>query len=220
MASKDYVPKKDEDFDIFQTNVVNTAMANSSKWLIPSQVMTQLATPRQRWTTAYTAYKNPATRTTAVTQEKIDARKDYEPQLRVFIQGQLMHNSQVTDADRRSMGLPVYDREPTPATTPKTRPEVEIRFEQIMEHSVHVRDSESKSAGKPEHVIGFEIWRFAGDHEPAYDEMQFAELATRSPHILQYAAADRSKTVWYAARWVNSRGEKGPWSEIVSAIVP
>ena len=132
-----------------------------------------------------------------------------------------MHNPQVTDADRKSMGLPVYDRKPTPVTPPTTRPEIEVRFTQIMEHFLHVRDSESKSSAKPPHVIGFEIWRrVGGDTEPTYDEMQFVEMATRSPHLVQYGAADRSKTVSYASRWVNSRGEKGPWSEIVSAIVP
>jgi hypothetical protein len=98
---------------------------------------------------------------------------------------------------------------------------MEIFFSQIMEHTLNVRDSESKSAGKPPHTIGFEIWRrIGGDTEPTYEEMQFVELATRSPHTLEYPSTDRGKMVWYATRWVNTRGEKGPWSEIVSAIVP
>jgi hypothetical protein len=50
--------------------------------------------------------------------------------------------------------------------------------------------------------------------------MQFVEIATRSPHTVGYTSADRAKMVWYASRWINTRGEKGPWSEIVSAIVP
>jgi hypothetical protein len=132
-----------------------------------------------------------------------------------------MHNSQVSDADRRTMGLPVYDRTPTHARVPATRTEMDIVFSQILKHILHVRDSESKSAGKPPHVIGFELWRrVGGDTEPTFDEMQLVELATRSPHTLEYPSADRGKLVWYASRWVNTRGEKGPWSEIVSAIVP
>ena len=170
MANKDYMPAKDEDFDILQTNVVDTSTTNASAWLIPTQLLSALDPLRTRWATAYGVYKNPATRTPAVTQEKNDARRAYEPPLRTFIQGQLMHNPQVTDADRRSMGLPVYDRKPTAATPPATRTETEVRFAQIMEHFVHVRDSESKSAAKPKHVIGFDIWRVVGgDHEPAYD---------------------------------------------------
>jgi hypothetical protein len=132
-----------------------------------------------------------------------------------------MHNSKVTDADRRAMGLPVYDRTPTAAHLPASRTEMEIKFSQIMQHSVHVRDSESKSAAKPQHVIGFELWRkIGGDTAPAFEDMQLVELVTRSPHTLEYTSADRGKTVWYASRWVNTRGGKGSWSEIVSAIVP
>jgi hypothetical protein len=221
MKKKDYMPKKDEDFDIFQGNVYNAAVANVSKWLIPQQLIAALEAPRQRWNTAYATYCNPAMRTAAVVQEKNDARKAYQAMLRTFIQGQLMHNSQVSDAERRAVGLPVYDRTPTQATTPKTRTETEVDFSQIMKHLLHVRDSESKSSGKPAHTIGFEIWRrVGGDTEPAYEEMQLLELATRSPHTVEYTSADRGKMVWYATRWVNTRGEKGPWSEIVSAIVP
>jgi hypothetical protein len=221
MKKKDYMAKKDEDFDILQENVYNATVANASKWLIPQQVINALKAPRQRWKAAYAAYRNPATRTPAVTQEKKDAKKEYQAMLRTLIQGQIMHNSQVSDAERRAIGLPVYDRTPTKATPPKTRAETEVDFSQIKKHILHVRDSESKSAGKPTHVIGFEIWRrVGGDTEPAYEEMQLVELATRSPHTLEYASTDRGKMVWYAVRWVNTRGEKGPWSEIVSAIVP
>jgi hypothetical protein len=98
---------------------------------------------------------------------------------------------------------------------------VKINFSQIMQHSVHVRDSELKSAAKPQHVNGFELWRkVGGETAPAFEDMQLVEPATRSPHTLEYTSAGRGKTVWYASRWVNTRGSKGPWSKIVSAIVP
>ncbi|MDR2040729.1 MAG: hypothetical protein LBP98_00215 [Tannerella sp.] len=221
MRRNDYMPQKDADFDILQTNVYNAAQANASKWLIPQELVTALDVPRQRWSAAYAAYCVTASRTPAVTREKNDAGADYRAVLRTFIQGQIMHNSRVSDGERLAMGLPVYDRKPTQARPPETRTEMEIFFPQIMKHILHVRDSESKSAGKPAHVIGFEIWRrTGGDTEPAFEEMQFVELATRSPHTLEYTSADRGKMVWYATRWVNTRGEKGPWSEILSAIVP
>jgi hypothetical protein len=30
----------------------------------------------------------------------------------------------------------------------------------------------------------------------------------------------RGKTVWFRLRWENNRGQKGPWSELYSAIIP
>jgi hypothetical protein len=221
MSSKDYIPRNDEDFDILQNNVYTTASTKYSAWDIPMTRISELSQARARWTAAITAYRNIGTRTPAVIQEKNDARKAYEVVLRNFIQGQLMHNSKVSDADHRFMGLPVYDRTPTTPSKPASRTEMEIYFAQIMQHKIQVHDSETKSAAKPEHIIGFELWRkIGGDTEPSIEDMQLVELATRSPHVLEYASADRGKNVWYSSRWVNTRGEKGPWSETVSAIVP
>jgi hypothetical protein len=49
--------------------------------------------------------------------------------------------------------------------------------------------------------------------------MQFVTMATRSPHTVKYTSEQRGLMVFYATRWVNTRGETGPWSEIVSAII-
>jgi hypothetical protein len=214
------MPKNDAKFDVFQNNVYTAALANAGPWMIQTQFITALDAPRIRWTAAYTVFLNPAMRTPAVIQEKNDAKANYMAPLRVFIQGQLLHNPNVSDASRRSIGLPVYDRKPTTPTAPATRPELEVLFSQIMKHVLRVRDSEAKSAAKPAHVIGFEIWRrIGGDTEPAYGEMELVEVATRSPHTLEYASTDRAKMVWYTVRWINAHG-KGPWSEIVSVIIP
>jgi hypothetical protein len=214
------MPQNDNTFDILQNNVYTATTANATKWMIPAKAITALDTPRARWKAAITIFRNPATRTTAATQEKNDAKAEYVADLRPFIQGQIMHNPQVTDSERLSMGLPVYDRTSTPAHKPTSRTETEVDFSQIAKHTLRVRDSELKGAGKPEHVIGFEIWRkVGGDVEPAIEEMQLVTMATRSPHTLEYLSTERGQLVWYVTRWVNSRGEKGPWGEVVSAII-
>jgi hypothetical protein len=45
-------------------------------------------------------------------------------------------------------------------------------------------------------------------------------LATRTPHILEFTEEERAKTVYIAVCWQNEKGERGPFSEIESAIVP
>ncbi|MDR1156180.1 MAG: hypothetical protein LBL04_15855 [Bacteroidales bacterium] len=44
-------------------------------------------------------------------------------------------------------------------------------------------------------------------------------FATRSPHTFQFDLS-AGKCFYCCLRWENTRGEKGPWSEIMSAIVP
>jgi hypothetical protein len=43
---------------------------------------------------------------------------------------------------------------------------------------------------------------------------------TNSPLDIEFTEEDRGKVVWFAVRWENTRGEKGPWSEIYFAIIP
>jgi hypothetical protein len=43
---------------------------------------------------------------------------------------------------------------------------------------------------------------------------------TDSPLEIEFDEADRGKIVWFAVRWENTRGQKGPWSEIFFAIIP
>ena len=35
----------------------------------------------------------------------------------------------------------------------------------------------------------------------------------------EYTGAQAGQMVWYWLRWVNTRGDKGPWSEPVSATI-
>jgi hypothetical protein len=220
MIRRDYMPVNDGEFDTLQNNVYTTSARNAAQWLIPSVVIAGLDAPRARWNAAITLYNSPKTRTSAVTQEKNDAKKAYTAVLRTFIQGQLRHNDRVSDGDLRSMGLSVYDYTPTKVLPPASRIELDVDFGEIMQHTIRVRDSESRRRAKPPHVIGFELWRHIGDHtQPSIDELQLTGLVVSSPYILKYTDAERRKTVWYAARWVNTRGEKGPWSLFVSVVV-
>jgi hypothetical protein len=48
--------------------------------------------------------------------------------------------------------------------------------------------------------------------KPAFD--------TRSPYTFRFEENQRGQTVFFCLRWENTTGQKGPWSEIVSAIIP
>jgi hypothetical protein len=47
-----------------------------------------------------------------------------------------------------------------------------------------------------------------------------SSFATHPPFSLPFDLADTGKRLWYAARWENTTGQKGPWSEIMSVIIP
>jgi hypothetical protein len=47
-----------------------------------------------------------------------------------------------------------------------------------------------------------------------------SEFDTHTPLVLNFPGQDRGKTVYFALRWENSRGLKGPFGPIESAVIP
>ncbi len=73
---------------------------------------------------------------------------------------------------------------------------------------------------KPAGVMGAEVWVKVGDPAPTDpSELTFLSLDTRTPYTADYAGGDANKVAHYMLRWVNTRGEKGPWSETASATI-
>jgi hypothetical protein len=217
----DFVPAPDAAFNLWQNNLLNKAQAAEPRLNIPPHIIMELHPKQDRWTAAFNTAEDPQTRTKATVKEKQEARKGYEAALREFIKAWLAYNPEMSDADRENFGLPVHDTKPTPAPDIGSRPELEVDFKQIQKHILMVRDTEAKSAGKPAHVAGFEIWRKVGDPAPTTEaDWQLVAQAPHSPHALNYSEAESGLRVYYRVRWVNTRGVPGPWSETQNAVIP
>ncbi|MDR1865854.1 MAG: hypothetical protein LBR08_09835 [Bacteroidales bacterium] len=54
----------------------------------------------------------------------------------------------------------------------------------------------------------------------SYDYLIHLTFRTRSPCTFRFDLSDAGKRCYFCLRWENTRGEKGPWSEIISAVVP
>jgi hypothetical protein len=82
---------------------------------------------------------------------------------------------------------------------------------------VHFRDLDSESKARPYGTNGAVIF-YAVLDAPA--DLTHSVPATRTPHILEFTGQERGRTVYLAICRQNEKGEKGPPSEIESAIVP
>lgn len=71
--------------------------------------------------------------------------------------------------------------------------------------------------------MGAEVWvNVAAPGAPLTTDpatFQFVALDTRSPYVLDFDAANGGKNAHYLLRWVNPKGEKGPWSETATATI-
>jgi hypothetical protein len=49
--------------------------------------------------------------------------------------------------------------------------------------------------------------------------MHLQSVDKTTPYLMEFESSDAGKTAWWAMRWVNTRGEHGPWSAMVSATI-
>ncbi|MDR3296862.1 MAG: hypothetical protein LBS94_01325, partial [Prevotellaceae bacterium] len=159
MKRKDFVPSADATFNQWQRVLIAYLVANAERLGLSAATIAALLALQTAWEAAFALAEDPATRTKPSVAAKKVARTALEKELRASVKEHITYNRSVSDADRGNMGLPVHDSKPTPAAVPTTRPEVEVKFDQQREHSLHVYDSVQSSAGKPGGTMGFEIYR-------------------------------------------------------------
>ncbi|MDR0743629.1 MAG: hypothetical protein LBF05_04640, partial [Tannerella sp.] len=68
---------------------------------------------------------------------------------------------------------------------------------------------------------GVEIrWAILSAPPGSIDELIHSSFVIHTPFTLTFDESERGKKVYFILRWENTRGQKGPWSEIVSAVIP
>ncbi|MDR1865289.1 MAG: hypothetical protein LBR08_06930 [Bacteroidales bacterium] len=171
--------------------------------------------------TAFLDWKDPAERTPTKTGALTTAEKDFRPTYRQLYTGFLKNSPNVTDADLIAMGLPKRSSGRTPAPEPDTIPEATVEASGPATLMIRFRDAGEAGRAKPDGVHGAEIAWAVLDKAPInWDELIHSSFDTRSPFKLSFKGEERGKRFYFAIRWENTRGVKGQWSDIQSAIIP
>jgi hypothetical protein len=173
--------------------------------------------------TAFENWLNIAERTKTKTAALNSAEKDFTGAYTDLYMGYLKRNPLVTDADLVEMGLPKHSvGGRTPATLPTTMVEV-MRLDTSFPATViiYYRDQFEKGIAKPKYVRGAEIAYAVLTAPPAdWSLLTNSAFFTKTPAKLVFTGDKRGKVVYFALRWENSVGEKGPWSVIYNAYIP
>jgi hypothetical protein len=215
----DYIPKKDAELVAWSENFGKQVADNGWAWGIPTEEVTGLQTAVTTFSSLQKQADSPA-KTSVIIAEKNAARSILIERIRALVNFRL-RNPVITDAQRIAMGLHVRDTTQTTIQVPNTRPELDIDVVDFRRLKVLFRDMGSKSKAKPYGVIGAVIAFATLDVPPANPSaLTRTVLATRTPHTLEFTEEERGKTVYIAICWQNEKGQRGPWSEIESAIVP
>ncbi|MDR1280747.1 MAG: hypothetical protein LBK99_07985 [Opitutaceae bacterium] len=223
MSNTNYIPRPDDKFDIWQKKLVSDFTENFARYGISQAALTALETIQTRWGAAWNVAQHPETRSQVDVEAKNRNRKEYEKALREMISEHITYNrTGVTDDDRVRMGLPVHKTTHTPVPVP-TAPPATTWTPTSSANSPSGSLSLAANAAVP-NPSAYTESRYSGPSSTPppgkLSDLTHSSFDTNSPLTLLFDEDQRGKTLYYCLRWENTRGEKGPASEIFSAIIP
>jgi len=220
----DYIPGSDTGFQVWVDNFVTYANAHLAELGIAPPDIIPIVAGQGDFDAKMSANVTAQQAAQSARQAKDDSRDTIESLIRQLVR-QLQASSDVDDTERAALGITVPDTIRTTATGGiDTRPIGAVDTSQRLRHEIRFTDEATPtSRAKPAGVMGCEIWvkvAAVGEGPPASaDELSFISMDTASPYIVEYDGKDGGKTAHYMLRWVKSSGEKGPWSETISATI-
>jgi hypothetical protein len=135
----------------------------------------------------------------------------------------LLNNDAISAADKQALNLYSVSRGGnTPSPSPSTTPIVTLSSEKIsVLHVIYSDPSTPASHAKPKGVAFCELWyKIDGAAPTSPEECTENCFISRTHDPIVFSPTQRGKTVFVYARWVNRNGKTGPWSGLVTAIIP
>ena len=224
IMANDYIPGSDTGFQAWVANFVTYAGAHLVELGITPPDIVPILAGKADFDTKMSANVASQQAAQSARQAKDDSRDALESLVRTLV-SQLQVSPAVDDTERAALGITVPDRVRTAvAGDITTRPIGVVDTSQRLRHEIRFSDEATPTRrAKPAGVMGCEIWvavSAVGEAAPvSADGLSFLSLDTASPYIAEFDGADGGKTAHYMLRWVKSSGEKGPWSETVSATI-
>ena len=218
--ANDYIPRGDADFNAWQANFVTYANANLANLGLAIPDLMSILSAQGAWTPSLTAHVAAQANAQSARATKDGNRTVLESLIRALVR-RLQASSSVSDAEREALGITVPDLGAAAAASPSTRPICQVDTSQRLRHTIDFTDESTPTRkAKPAGVMGAEIWVKIGPTPPVDpSELTFLAVDTRTPYTTDFDGADGGKQAHYMLRWVNTRGETGPWSETATATI-
>jgi hypothetical protein len=216
-----YFPSTEADVGPWARNFVLVLTANAACWGIADTLVTALGALVTAFEAAYAKHVLPDSGKVSTEQKNL-ALKALKKGVQDMVNGHINHNTAVTADDRVALGLYVYKPNKSPVPTPVTTVVLRIVAGLVRELLVYITDSATpESRKKPYGVVAVELVCGVLDSPPAgVEDLLRTITASKSPVRLTFREEDRGKTVYLAGRWKTARQQAGPWSGIISAIIP
>jgi len=219
----DYIPHGQAVFFNWQDNYVNVLVAESAVWGIPPADLTALQALQTTYVNSYHtgSKEQKLTRTSGQTQAFRTAQKNYVTGIRNFNSRWISRNPLVTDAQKVDLGVTVRDTVPTRINAVDFAPRLFIDKISGGMHTLRFRNPEEPAGKKMPKGQKIILRTAVGEADIPENEIIWSGIktVTRFLYDVHYTAGDKGKTAYYSACYESTRGEHGPWSDVINAII-
>jgi hypothetical protein len=151
--------------------------------------------------------------------------------MRTFVKAYLINNPKVSDIDKDSMGLPLYDKTKTPVPPPENQVEADITFPGI--HLVELQRIRPVAGTAPDARSDYGVRIYYGitgqpseKHPFRLDgpitdamELPYSIFTRRAKERFDFNR-ESGRMVYFCLRYENSKGQAGPFGPVLSAVIP
>ncbi|MBI4723393.1 MAG: hypothetical protein HY769_10450 [Candidatus Stahlbacteria bacterium] len=219
MGTRDFIPQGQAERDEWSNNFAAMVEANFASYGLTAAEKTEVVTSNTQRHSFYVD-KQAAE---ATYRGKIEA---WEERDTIFVEiarkytRKIQARPETIDFQREQLRITVRDTEPSPIGAPATAPIIYIDFSNRLQFIIHWGPNPMNELlnGKPDGVMGCELWIKLDTPPTGPEDMQFVAIDTGSPYVANMQGK-AGKTVYWLARYLSTKGEPGPWGEVVSAEV-
>lgn len=217
----DYIPSTEEDFNDWQDNWIPKMIAKAVAWGIPAGIQTENTDAQTDWVPKYAAGKDEADPTSAQRKAKNNSRKAYIKVIRKTVKQYIANNSLVSDADKVSLRLTVPDGIRTRVPVPDHAPKGSVKkIDHLFQELTIVDPEKPTTKAKPVGVARINVYRYIGTTAPVnFSQYSSVGSTTKAKFVSRFEDEDIGKKAWHIFEYENTRSERGPKSDAVSAAI-
>ena len=221
MATNGPFPLEDNVFSTYINRSIPYLDTNKVRLGIAAANITNAKAQLLLWNPLFANSQNPAVRTSAITADKTNLRKDIETQLRTIYDD--IPESALTETDRLTLTLKKRDTTPTPRPKITTQPFAEMQpiGGGEIKVTVRVQNDGSRASIHPDADCIEMAYRIAGSPPASPEECEHTVTYTKAIHTLSFGVAEEGKRLYAYFRWKNDTDDakSGPWGTLVQVII-
>jgi hypothetical protein len=234
VAQTDFLPRPDNELNNFAAHMAAVIATDPALYGSTPAQSGELSAAAAAYASALATVNEPGTRTRVTVAEKDSARAVLVPLLRAAAR-RARAQSGLSAAQLQAMGLPQRTPAVQRSPAPQSMPTLYLAAIGGRRHELRLVDSQAHTRkALPRGAAGAQVFYFVTDYRQpgispgAADDRtiptdlsrwRFAGLATKSDFTVHYDAEDIGKTAHLRAVWFNRKGETGPASDEITAMI-